>query len=244
MDIKQNIQKATELYRKNRFEEAENLLVDLVKKVPDYASLHNMLGVIYSHRNQFKKAVQYFREALRINPLYTEAQLNLAIVLADTGSYDEAEMEYGRASMREKEAGLDMMIPAAKIKLANTHIEQGKAYKELGLYQEAIEEYRKAIRLCPNFPDFHSRLGTAYRENGMPDEAEASFRTALKINPKYADAYTNLGLVFYHKGEVASAIQNWEEALRIYPQNNMAQVYLKLAKGEKDSDSGPEGKKE
>ena len=72
----------------------------------------------------------------------------------------------------------------------------------------------------------------------MYDKAEAAFRKALSINPHYADAYTNIGLVFFHRGDLNSAVQNWEEALRIHPQSNVAQVYLKLAKGERGSEIG------
>jgi tetratricopeptide (TPR) repeat protein len=194
-----------------------------------------MLGVIYSHNNQFKKAIDHFRRALSINPQYTEAQLNLAIVLADTGSYDQAQSEFGRVWAREKESAFELSL-GVRTRLANTHIEQGKVYKELGLHEEAIEEYRKAIRLCPSFPDFHNRLGATYQEKGMFIEAEAAFREALRINPRYADAYASLGLLLFHKGEVESAIRNWEEALRINPQHKAAQVYLKLAKAHGTSD--------
>jgi tetratricopeptide (TPR) repeat protein len=237
VDIRQGIKRATELYRENQYEESEKLLLELVKQAPEYANLHNMLGVIHSQHSQFSKAIYHFRKALSINPSYTEAQLNLAIILADTGAYEQAQSEFGKASEREIESAFDLSS-GMRTKLANTHMEQGKAYMELGLHKEATEEYQKAIKLCPNFADFHKWLGVSYRERGMYDKAEAAFRKALSINPHYADAYTNIGLVFFHRGDLNSAVQNWEEALRIHPQSNVAQVYLKLAKGERGSEIG------
>jgi len=234
MDIKQSIQKATELYRDNQYGEAEKLLADLVKLAPGYANLHNMLGVIYSHKSQFKKAIHHFRKALSINPFYTEAQLNLAITLADTGAYDQAGSEFGKVSKRENASAFDLNA-AVRTKLASTHMDQGKTYQELGLHGEAIDEYRKAIKLCPRFPDYHNRLGSAYREKGMPKEAEAALREAVKINPRYADAHTTLGLVLFDQGKVESAIQSWEEALRVNPQHHVAQVYLRLARSSEGS---------
>jgi len=235
VDLKQTIKKATELYRDNQYEESEKLLLELVKQAPEYANLHNMLGVIYSHNNQFKKAIHHFQRALSINPNYTEAQLNLAITLADTGAYDQAQSEFGKATEREKEMAFDLNS-GVRIKLANSHIDLGKAYQELGLYGEASEEYRKAIRFCPDFPDVHNRLGVAYRERGMDEEAEAAFREAIRINPRYADPYTNLGALFFRRGDTESAIQNWKEALRISPQHTVAQVYMNMAKEQADSD--------
>jgi tetratricopeptide (TPR) repeat protein len=235
VDIKQGIKKATELYRENRYEESEELLLQLVKQAPGYANLHNMLGVIFSHNNQFKKAIHHFKKALSINPSYTEAQLNLAIILADTGAYDQAQSEFGKASEREREASFELSS-AVRIKLANSHIELGQCYQEFGLHEQASEEYQKATRLCPDFPDVHNRLGITFRERGLFEEAEESFRNALRINPHYADVYTNLGILFFRRGDMESAIHNWREALEISPENRVAQVYLKLALGQADSD--------
>ena len=108
MDIRQGIKRATELYRENQYEESEKLLLALVKQAPEYANLHNMLGVIHSQHSQFSKAIYHFRKALSINPSYTEAQLNLAIILADTGAYEQAQSEFGKASEREIEFAFDL----------------------------------------------------------------------------------------------------------------------------------------
>lgn len=234
MDIKQGIKRATGLYRDNQYQEAEKILLELLKQAPEYANLHNMLGVIHSHNNQFKKAIHHFKKALSLNPGYTEAQLNLAIILADTGAYDQAQSEFGKASRREKETRSELSS-GVRIKLANAHIDLGKAYQELGLHEQASEEYQKAARLCPDFADVHNRLGVTQRERGLFEQAEASFREALRINPQYAEVYTNLGVLFFRRGDRESAVQNWEEALRINPQSNVAQVYLKLAQGRADS---------
>jgi Tfp pilus assembly protein PilF len=241
VDIKQDIKRATELYRDNQYGEAEKLLLEVVNEAPGYANLHNMLGVIYSHNNQFRKAIYHFKKALNINPQYTEAQLNLAIILADTGAYDQAQSEFGKASQRERETRFELSS-GVRIKLANAHIDLGKAYQELGLHEQASEEYQKAIQLCPDFADVRNRLGVTYRERGLFDQAEASFREALRINPHYADVYTNLGVLFFRRGDIGSAVQSWEEALRINPQNKVAHVYLKLAKGRADSHGQQEGK--
>ena len=241
MNIKQGIKWANELYRANQYEEAEKLLLELVKEATGYANLHNMLGMIYSHNNQFKKAIHQFKKALNINPQYTEAQLNLTIVLADTGAYDQAQSEFVKASQREREPRFELSS-GVRIKLANSHIDLGKAYQELGLHEQASEEYQKAIQLCPDFADVRNRLGVTYRERGLFEQAEASFREALRINPHYADVYTNLGVLFFRRGDTGSAVQNWEEALRINSQNNVAQVYLKLTKGRADSHGQQRGK--
>lgn len=227
--LKQQIQQATALFQAGRYEEAELLLLEIVKQTPLYANIYNMLGFIYSQQNSPDKAVELFRQALSINPGYTEARLNLAITLADMGSYSEAIREYGLA--KEGEQAKAPTLPThAQARLANAHAELAKAYQELGLYPEAVQEYEKALALAPHFADFHCNLARCYMEAGDGDQARTALARALELNPAYADALIQLGLLHYQRRETSQAISAWEKALTSDPGNILAQIYLRMAR--------------
>ncbi|MFQ5847607.1 MAG: tetratricopeptide repeat protein [Candidatus Methylomirabilales bacterium] len=227
--LKQQIQQATALFQAGRYEEAEVLLLEIAQQNPLYANVYNMLGFIYSQRDAPDKAVELFRQALSVNPAYTEARLNLAITLADSGAYSEAIREYGLAKEREQ-AKAPTLPTHAQARLANAHDELAKAYQELGLYPQAVQEYEKAIALAPHFPDLHCNLARCYMEAGDGDRAEAALGRALELHPAYADALVQLGLLHYQRRETLQAISAWEKALASDPGNVLAQIYLRMAR--------------
>lgn len=227
--LKQQIQQAMALFQAGRYDEAEVLLLEIVKHTPLYANIYNMLGFIYSQRNSPDKAVEVFRQALTINPRYTEARLNLAITLADMGAYSEALREYGLA--REGEETKASSLPThAQARLANAHAELAKAYQELGLFPQAVQEYEKAIGLAPLFPDLHCKLARCYMEAGDGDQAQTALKHALELHPTYADALVQLGLLHYQRRETSQAVSTWEKALTADPANVLAQIYLRMAR--------------
>jgi tetratricopeptide (TPR) repeat protein len=227
--IKQQIQEATALFQSGRYDEAEVLLLEIVKHNPLYANVYNMLGFIYSQRNVLDKAAELFRQALNINPGYTEARLNLAITLADSGAYSEALQEYGQAKERE-EAKAPTLPTHAQARLANAHVDLAKAYQELGLYPQAVHEYEKAITLAPHFADLHCNLARCYMEAGDGDQAEAALGRALELNPTYTDALVQLGLLHHQRRDTFQAVAAWEKALVSDPGNVLAQIYLRMAR--------------
>jgi tetratricopeptide (TPR) repeat protein len=227
--LKQQIQQATALFQAGRYDEAEVLLLEIVKHTPLYANIYNMLGFIYSRRNAPDKAVEVFRQALSINPGYTEARLNLAITLADMGAYNEALQEYGLAKERE-EAKAPTLPTHAQARLASAHADLAKAYQELGLYPQAVEQYEQAIALAPNFPDLHCNLARCQMEAGNGEKAQTSLERALELHPTYADALVQLGLLYYQRRETPKAVSHWEKALASDPANVLAQIYLRMAR--------------
>jgi len=227
--LKQQMQQATALFQAGRYDEAEVYLLEIIKHTPLYANIYNMLGFIYSQRNSPDKAVEVFRQALTINPRYTEARLNLAITLADMGAYSEALREYGLA--REGEEAKASSLPThAQARLANAHAELAKAYQGLGLYPQAVQEYEKAIGLAPLFPDLHCNLARCYMEAGDGDRAQTALKHALELHPTYADALVQLGLLHYQRRETSQAVSTWEKALTTDPANVLAQIYLRMAR--------------
>jgi tetratricopeptide (TPR) repeat protein len=57
---------------------------------PDYPDLHNYLGIAYGNAGMVDDAIEEFETALKINPKYIKARLNLALVLYENERYPEA----------------------------------------------------------------------------------------------------------------------------------------------------------
>ncbi len=62
--------------------------------------------------------------------------------------------------------------------------------------EEAIEEYKQAIRINPDDATAHTNLGVAYGSSGMYKEAIEACKQAIRINPDNAVAHSNLGFVY------------------------------------------------
>jgi len=226
-------------FEKGDFDEAEKRFLEVVKQKP-YADVYNKLGLIFHGKGELGKAVSAFQKALEINPGYTEVSLNLAVTLNDLGRYNEASDVFAKAS-KIAHSGPYSIDPFIKGKLANEHARIGDIYYDLGLYGEALEEYKKAINLRPTLVDIITKIGITYREKGMYNEAIREFMKAREINPRYPAARVNLGITYYMKGFIDLAVTEWEDALKVNPENNDARMYLKFVQSEQEGGEPPKG---
>jgi tetratricopeptide (TPR) repeat protein len=212
-------------YAAGDFAKAEALLLNALKDgASRYADVHHMLGVIYHSQGHFSKARAEFEEALRINPLYTEAALNLSITYNDLGRYAEAREVFGRVLPSPE----DRIDPFTRGKIANLHAEVGDAYRSAGLAKEAAIEYRRALGLCPGFIDIRMRLAHALADHGDVVEAIEQVRLVLLDNAAYAPAYLHLGLLLHRHGDEDGAKKTLKELLTREPGHERAAMYLRL----------------
>jgi tetratricopeptide (TPR) repeat protein len=100
----------------------------------------------------------------------------------------------------------------------------------LGRYDEALDEYQKAVKLRPNFVDILTQIGMTLREKGELDRAIEAFSKAKEASVKYVPAYIHLGIAYYTQNRRDLALQEWKAAQKIDPANRAVQVYLNLAK--------------
>ena len=61
-----------------------------------------------------------------------------------------------------------------------------------GRVQEAINQYRQALRLKPDSPEIHCNLAMALEQAGNVKEARAQYEEALRIKPDSAEAQHGL----------------------------------------------------
>jgi tetratricopeptide (TPR) repeat protein len=95
----------------------------------------------------------------------------------------------------------------------------GAIFVDKGRFDEAIENYRKAIQFNPNSAVPLYSLGVALADKGRFDEAIENYRKAIQINPNYFDALNTLGVALADKGRFDEAIENYYKAIQINPNN-------------------------
>jgi len=238
--IKHLLRQGREYYVNREYDRAENLLTQVLRENRGFADVYNMLGVIYHDQGRFPQAQECFEQALAINPAYTEAALNLAVTYNELGKYNDAKRVYGQAMARTKNQprSLDTY---AKGKLANMHADLADAYHGIGLFQEALREYREGLGLCPTFVDIRTKLANALRDMGRIEEAIVEYREVLETNSQFVHGRLQLGVTLYGAGRIDEAIAEWRRALEIDPDSRNAKAYLKMVSADDSPDAEGEG---
>ncbi len=119
--------------------------------------------------------------------------------------------EHARPSAGEPEITLaDSPDPAEHFKL-------GKQQYEMGLMDEALCSYRKALALNPDYAQAHNNAGNVYETTGRADDAIASYRRALSSDPTLANAHYNLGRMLAARGDSDGALACYYTATAIDP---------------------------
>jgi tetratricopeptide (TPR) repeat protein len=232
---KQGLLLGREYYQKREFDKAEPALRQVLESTERLADVHDMLGVICHSRGNFAQAEYHFERALAINPMYTEAALNLAVTYNDRGKYEAARNVYSRIRGGASDDSRDL-DPFARGKIANMHAEVAQAYADAGLVREAIGEYEKAVRLCPQFADLRTKLGTLLREVSDLSSAREQYEEAIRARPSYVPARVLLGVTLLSQGHAEAAAEEWRKALEIEPDNVPARMYLRISTAERGVD--------
>lgn len=116
---------------------------------------------------------------------------------------------------------------------AKTFLEIGITNSQNSEFSEAIDEFKRAIELKPDYADAHYHLGRAYFSLHRYDEAHDAFRNASKHGPKFADAHFSFAVVSYMLGNDNEAIDALKKTLKVNPKHlnaymKLGNIYLEL----------------
>ncbi len=121
---------------------------------------------------------------------------------------------------------------------ASVHLKEGIILREKKKWEEAIEEYQKAIYWDHYTLKAYYRLAYAYAETKKIDEALATYLQLKEIAPDYADIHYNLGSLYLRTGKWENAREELQRAIELNPYEpkthcNLGAVYMQL--GEVDN---------
>jgi type IV pilus assembly protein PilF len=197
-------------------------LYEAEKLNPQDPSIQHVLGMALNAKGKYTEALEHYRKALELNPKYTEVHNAMGATYLELGKWDEAIKEFDLVLQ-------DILYLTPFF----VHNNIGWAYYKKGDLKKAIENYRKAIAMKPDFGLAHYNLGIAYRDGKQPGQAIASFRHAAELVPGLVDVHFQLGKLYFETGKKAEAQNSFQEVVRLAPQSEAAQMakqYLDLLK--------------
>lgn len=150
-----------------------------VEQDPNYFEAYEELGVLYHHKKD-PIAVQYYKNAMNIQPENTQVIYNLAMFYQETGDFEKAINNYKM---------ILQINPTYKYALHNIGwiylLEQKK-------YEEAVAFFTKAIEADTNYIEAVYNRGLAFENLKKYDNSRQDYSYALKINDKYTLAIEGL----------------------------------------------------
>ena len=80
--------------REGKAAEALKILLQLLQSQPNNFQVCHQVGLVYTEMQQFDKAAEFYRKALRLNPTFVPSRKNLATVLWFSNQKQESEREF------------------------------------------------------------------------------------------------------------------------------------------------------
>lgn len=225
---------ARELFQENKYSQAEPLLNQLILKGSKSPEIFQMLGTIYYDKGKFNKAIRAFKRALEIEPTYTDASVGLSIILNDLGRYEEGRQIFEDAQKALK-AQPKEQDPFLNEKFALKHDEMGEMYYQHSRFQEALEQFYRALALSTRKPELTMKIVNCYFQLTEDRKAIKELEQLVRAYPGFLVARIRLGRAYFDMGEIASAVEQWEAVLMKDPDHQEAQRLLRQSQSMMDT---------
>jgi adenylate cyclase len=184
---------------KESLDKAADLMQKAISLDPMGSSTpYAFLGHLYVLKRDYDKAIAEGEKAVALDPGGADAHAWLGMTLNYADRPKEA------SSLFEKAIRLNPFGPSWYF------LNFGHSYRMMGQYQEAVTQYKKALRIAPNNILAHLNLAGMYSLLGRDEEARAEAEEILRINPKFSLEYYAKTLPFRNQ----AVIDRYIEALR------------------------------
>jgi serine/threonine protein kinase/Flp pilus assembly protein TadD len=172
--------------------------------------------------DDLRTAIEYFNQAIEIDPRYAPAYVGLAsgyLALPDYAGLPVKEFVPKAEAAARKALELDPTLGEA-------HAVLGVARQHEWDWAGAEIEYRRAIELNPSFPSVHHWYSQMLLFCGRSDEAEAEIRLAQELDPLSLIIGSLASGKPYYARQYDKAIEQFKKTLELDP--NFAQAHLAL----------------
>jgi tetratricopeptide (TPR) repeat protein len=186
---------------------------------------------------QITESIPHFQKAIELDPNFALAEmswagsaptggeffehLNKAVALADKVSNGEkllilATQAGANANVKGQKEYLEELL-AAYPNDERVQFAMGGYYFGQADYPPAIEHYKRATEIAPDWASAYNLLGYAYRQNVNYPESEKAFQRYVELIPKDPNPYDSYAELLLKMGRFDDAIVQYRKALEIDP---------------------------
>jgi TolB-like protein/DNA-binding winged helix-turn-helix (wHTH) protein/Tfp pilus assembly protein PilF len=176
-----------------------------------------LLGVYHANKRnsaEMNKGIEYFHEAVRIDPNYAQAFAGLAF------AYIERDV-WGRAALGESANQVRAnTLRALELdgNLAEAHALLGRIHFQYDWDWPGTEtEYKRAIELNPNLTSSYWQYAYFLQTMGRQQEAIATVHRAVELDPLSAAIICDEGRILYRARQYEASVARYQRALELDP---------------------------
>ena len=168
---------------------------------------HFNLASVYLDQGRLDNAEHEYQKTLALRPGHISSQIGLSSVYNKKGLYDQATKTL-ELMIEENRSSADPNLALARLNL-------GELYGKTRKIENAITEWKTAIKIDPSLLPAHFNLGTAYMMQDKLQLAENALKLCLELNNHYEPALFNLAKVYQKQERWIESTQQFKAFLEV-----------------------------
>ena len=209
-------------------------LTKALRERPNLLGPTAIVGMDYLKLGSPQKAIPFLQSALKLDPSNREARQALASAYLGQENFRSAAEEFRQIAVLDSDKsevwfklGHQYLDLAARLAYRGAHLyrESAWGHRFLGdlLFQrhgwdDASQEYRKALAAEPRQSGLHTSLGQTYLHAGKLQEAETEFHLELQLDLRNELAWLGLANMQVAKGQSTAALESVGKVWEISPE--------------------------
>jgi tetratricopeptide (TPR) repeat protein len=217
MDAYNEFLKGVEKYERYYYEEARKFLEKAIDLDPNFAAAHQWLALTYGKLGDTKTRTEILKKAKALAEKTNEK--NRLGIYALYAQVIEKDVEKRIRILEE----IATKYPREK----RIHYNLGIHYWNKKEFSAAIDAYRKALALDPNYGSALNGLGYVYADMGNYEKAIESFEKYASVSPGDANPLDSLAEIYFQIGQLDNSIEKYQEAVEA--QSDYFEAYWRVA---------------
>lgn len=204
----------------------------IINKTPKDYEVFRLRGVCWRDIKETDKAIEDFTRAIELNPEFRDAYINRGNTYLEKEEYAKAMVDYsevirinpddyevlsnrGALWNRKGESKLAIEDCTTSISIrptAQSFVNRGNAFLNLGQYDMALSDYDNALQINIQFVEAWVNKGTVFTQTGQYKNAINAFERALEIDDTQGHFFFRMAMACEKDGQFYRAMANYKRA--------------------------------
>ena len=224
------VYKGDRAFRKNKFAYSIEYYNRGLALFPKHYTAWYNLGNMYVVYEDYYAAVDAYTEAIKHNPKYVVARMNLGIIQAEKlGNFDAAIEQYDKIITTKYHIWAVPIIfnnkRSSKVNRGLAYYNMGRAYRQKALYLtdeerhlttplllKSAQAYEKACKILKKNSDARYNLALDYHLLGNYRDAGKNYCKAIELAPMNYEAHYNLAILLRRMKRFKDSLEELEKA--------------------------------